>query len=169
METIRLAQFLSPINQEMTEINQKKTYKIPEYAKDYKNEWLFIRGINKKCGEFVNRLYFGGDLFNSPQANKLKYFIKKFLKYEESGKIKDISGFYFEYFDVNNIECLEEQLGNYCDIYVDPDSLEFDQKYYDFFIDEDYPGFKELLELVSLFNDKIKKEDPTFDSDCDSD
>ena len=24
--------------------------KIPEYARDYKNEWLFIRGINKTCG-----------------------------------------------------------------------------------------------------------------------
>ena len=26
--------------------------KIPDYAKDYKNEYLFIRGINKTCGNF---------------------------------------------------------------------------------------------------------------------
>ena len=26
----------------------KKTNKIPEYARNYKNEYLFIRGINKK-------------------------------------------------------------------------------------------------------------------------
>ena len=154
--------------------NISTTNEIPDYAKDFEKEWLFIRGINKVCGEFIERLDFGGDLFNSLQANKIKYFIKKILKYEERGKIKDISGFYFNYFDVNNIDCLEEQLDYYTDLYVDPDSFEFDQEYYDLYIDRDYPGFRELLELVSLFNDKVKKEDceiilPDSDNDSDSD
>ena len=95
------------------------------------------------------------------------------MKYEESGKFKDISDFCFEYFDAGNIECLEEQLGYYCDLGIDPDSLEFDEEYYDLYIDRHYPGFKELLELVSLLNDKIKKEEPTFnlifDSNSESD
>ena len=151
----------------------KTTNKIPDYAKDFRKEWLFIRGINKICGEFIKRLDFGGDLFNSPQANRIKYFIKIFLKYEERGKIKDISGFYLKYFDVNNIDCLEDQLDNYCDLYINPDSFEFDQEYYDLYIDRNYPGFKELIELVSLFNDKLKREELTFslsfDSDSDSD
>ena len=99
----------------------------------------------------------------------LKYFIKKFLKAQECGKIKDISGFYFKYYDVNNIECLEEQLGYYCDLYIDLDSFEFDQEYYDLYIDRHYPGFKELLGLVSLFNDKIEIENPTFNLIFDSD
>ena len=150
----------------------KKTNKIPEYARDFRNEWLFIRGINKKCGEFINRLDFGGDLFISPQANSIKYFIKFFLKYEERGKIKDLSGFYFKYYDANNIDCLEEQLDSYCDLYLDPDSFEFDQEYHDLHVDRDYPGFKELFGLVSLFNDKVKREELSslsFDSDSDSD
>ena len=151
----------------------KSTNKIPEYARDFKNEWLFIRGINKTCGEFVKRLDFGGDLFNSPIANSLKNFIKKVLKAQERGRLKDISGFYSKYYDVNNIEFLEEQLDSYCDLYLDPDSFEFDQEYYDLYVDRHYPGFKELLGLVSLFNDKIKIENPTlnlnFDSDSDSD
>ena len=120
MEMGSLAQFSGPNNQEMTEINQKK---IPEYAKDFKNEWLFVRGINKKCGEFITRLDFGGNLFISPIANNLKYFIKTFLKAQERGRLKDISDFYFKYSDANNIECLEEQLDYYRDLYVDPDSL----------------------------------------------
>ena len=142
---------------------------IPDYVKDFRNEWLFIRGINKKCGKFLNRLYCGGDLFNGSRTNKLKYLIKKFLKAQERGRLKDISGFYFKYFDVNNIDCLEEQLGYYTDLYVDPDSYEFDEECYDMRIDRDYPGFKEFLELISLLNDKIKKEEPTFILDFDSD
>ena len=27
--------------------------KIPDYARDYRNEYLFIRGINKTCGDIV--------------------------------------------------------------------------------------------------------------------
>ena len=156
METIRLA--LIPTNTESTQIKSK----IPEYARDFKNEWLFIRGINKKCGEFINRLDFGGDLFNSPKANNIKNFIKKFLKAQERGKLKDISSFYFEYYEFKNIEILAQQLDCYCDLYINPDSFEFDQEYYDLHIDRDYPGFKELFELVSLFNDKVKRKEMTF-------
>ena len=31
----------------------KKTNKIPEYAMEFKNEYLFIRGINKEMDNFV--------------------------------------------------------------------------------------------------------------------
>ena len=167
-----LEQFSSPNKQKMIENNQKK---IPEYAKDFKREWLCIRGLNKECGEFINRLDFGGDfggdLFNSSRANRIKNFIREILKAEERGKIKEISSLVFKECDANNIECLEEQLDYYCDLYVDPDSYEFDQEYYDLFIDRHYPGFKEFFELINLINDKIKKEEPIiiFDSDSDSD
>ena len=144
---------------------------IPDYARDFSNEYLFIRGINKTCGEFIKRLDFGGDLFIFPIANRIKYFIKKFLKAQERGRLKDVSGFYLKYYDANNIEFLDEQLDYYRDLYVDPDSFEFDQEYYDLQVDRDYPGFKEFLGLVSLFKDELKKEIPNirFDSDSDSD
>ena len=165
METIRPAQI--PANTESTPIKSK----IPEYASQFKKEWLVIKGINKTCGEFIGRLDNDGDLFNSSRANKIKYFIKNFLKAQERGRLKDISGFYFEYFDVSNIEVLEEQLDYYTDLYVDPDSLEFNEEYYDLFIDRHFPGYKEFLELISLINDKVKTEEPNiiFNSDSDSD
>ena len=141
---------------------KKSKSKIPDYAKDFRKEWLCIRGINKTCGEFIKRLDFGGDLFNSPQANRLKYYIRKFLRAEELGYIKDISSLIFKECDVNNIDCLEQQLDCYCDLYCDPYSFVFDQEYYDLNVDRDYPGFKELLGLVSLFNDKLKREELTF-------
>ena len=132
-------------------------------------------------GDFVKRLDFGGDLFNSPQAKRLKSYIKKILKAEELGNIKDISSLIFKECDANKMECLEEQLDCYRELYCDPDSFEFDQEYFDLNVDRDYPGFKEFFEWVSLFNDKIKREELTlsefmsitstliFDSDSDSD
>ena len=124
----------------------KRTNKIPEYARDFKKEWLCIRGINKECERFIRRLDFGGDLFNSPRAKRLKEYIREILRAEELGKIKDISSLVFKECDVGNIDCLEEQLDSYCDLYVDPDSFEFDQEYYDLCIDRDYRGFKEFFE-----------------------
>ena len=160
-----------------TSISQNKNQhisKIPEYAKDFRKEWLYIRGIDKKCGEFLMTLDIGRrDLFKSIKANNLKCHIKKFLKAQERGRLKDISGFYFKHFDVSNIEVLKEQLGEYPDLYVDPDSCEFNQEYYDLFIDRHYPGYKEFFEFISLINDKIEREDPIFISksysDSDSD
>ena len=180
MEAICPAHF--PANSE----SKKNKSKIPDYAKYFRKEWLCIRGINKTCGEFIKGLDFGGDLFISPQANRLKKYIRQILRAEELGKIKDISSLIFKERDVNNIDCLEDQLDCYRDLYCDPDSFEFDQEYYDLNVDKDYPGFKEFFGLVSLFNDKIKIEELTlsgfmsitdslsfdslsFDSDSDSD
>ena len=44
--------------------------KIPDYARDYRNEYLFIRGINKICGDFVKKLD-EEEIFKSPQADRL--------------------------------------------------------------------------------------------------
>ena len=54
--------------------------KIPDYTRDYKNEYLFIRGINKACGDFVKRLDEEENAFNNPQADKLIFYFNKFLK-----------------------------------------------------------------------------------------
>ena len=56
----------------------KKTNKIPEYARDYRNEWLFIRGINKTCFDLVEKYENNNNqLFVSSCSNSVKYFIKK--------------------------------------------------------------------------------------------
>ena len=151
----------------------QKQSKIPEYAKDFKNEWLYIRGINRKCGEFMKKLGDNTDSFEkvfwSSRAKALVRDFKNVLEAQKMGKLKNISDFYFKYFDANNIECLEEQLDNYRDLYVDPNSYEFDEESYELNIDIDYPGFRELFKLVCLFNDKIKKEETIFESESESD
>ena len=130
----------------------------------------FIRGINKECGEFINRLDSEGRVFNTSQAKRIKYFIRRFFRGQERGYLKDVSGFYLKYYDVSNIDCLEDQLDSYRDKYINLDSFEFDKEYYELSVDRDYPGFKELLELITLLNYKLKEESPSirFDSDTGS-
>ena len=95
------------------------------------------------------------------------------MKAQERGRLKDISGLIFKYFDTINIVFLEEQLNNYRDLYedlyVDRDSYVFDQERYDMCIDSEYPGYKEFFELINLLNDKIKIEHLTISFDSDSD
>ena len=132
METIRLAQFLSPINQEMTEINQKKTYKIPEYAKDYKNEWLFIRGINKKCGEFSKMIDCCKpsslwELFYSTRATSLMKHFNYILECQKFGKIQNIRNLKLKLSVVEKIVDLRLNL------YYSSHTEYEDEKFQDFF------------------------------------
>ena len=152
--------------------------KIPDYARDYRNEYLFIRGINKSCENFVKRLDVEGKIFNSPQANKLVLYLNKFLKAQQLEYINDISELYFKENDVRFIESLELQLDDYTDLYCNPDSYEFDQEKYDNNVENDYPGFKKFFECFSRFQDKLNVDYlserdfdklPYLDSDSDDD
>ena len=74
----------------------KKTNKIPEYARDFKKEYLLIIGINKICFNFISKYETDSrKLFVSRYSDRIKYFIKRFLKGQERGKLKDISSFLF--------------------------------------------------------------------------
>ena len=82
----------------------KSTNKIPEYARDYKNEWLSLRGINKELEYFVDK-YFTDiiDIFVSSYSNRINSLIEKFIKVQELNYLKDISCFKFKGIDVENI------------------------------------------------------------------
>ena len=73
--------------------------KIPEYAREYKREYQFIRGINKEFKYLINKLdNLNNGLFESYNiADRIKYFMKRFLRAQEKGKLKDISEFEIEY------------------------------------------------------------------------
>ena len=172
--------FSTPLQTELIgKMTENANNKIPEYAKDFRKEWLYIQGINKKCGEFLKKLDFNShsfeEVFWSSRPKELIKHFKNVLEAQKVGKLQNISNFYFKYYDINNIEFLEEQLDNYRDLYIDPDSYEFDNESYELNIDIDFPGFRELFKLICLFNDEIKKEEPIFncifesDSDSDSD
>ena len=57
----------------------KKTNKIPEYAREFKNEYLFIRGINKEFKYFVDNINEASrGLFEYHRVDRIKNLLKNF-------------------------------------------------------------------------------------------
>ena len=78
--------------------------KIPEYTRDYKKEYLFIRGINKEFKYFVDNINDANrGLFENHKVARIKYFIKRFLKGQERCKLKDTNNFEISNIDVVNL------------------------------------------------------------------
>ena len=123
----------------------KKTNKIPEYARDYKKEYLFIRGINKMCLNFISKYETDSrKRFVSEYYDSIKYFIKRFLKGQERGKLQDISSLILRKYDFSNVEDLYQNM-----IY----DFEEDEKRSD-----DNPGYRDFYDLFCKFYNKIKIE-----------
>ena len=147
--------------------------KIPHYAREYKREYQFIRGINKEFKYFINKLdNLNNGLFESYIADRIKYFMKRFLRGQEKGKLKDISNFMLKTEDLDNLIFINKQFGYYklrydafCD---DNDYYSDDDGNGEYLVDgKPYPGFKEIYDIFKLFFNQIKYE--SCDSDCDSD
>ena len=145
----------------------------------YPRETLYLRWVNDKCFKILKMFNDNEtkyeDIFCSSKAKELTKILKDFLQVKMRYKFQNISKIKFEYFDVNCIEILEERMDDLRDLYVDPDSYEFDEESYELNIDIQFPGYRELLKLICLFNDKIEKEEPIINlfpviySDSDSD
>ena len=146
-----------------TSKTSEKTLKIPEYARDYRNEYLFIRGINKTLEDFItNYLSDCSELFVSSYSDRIKFFIRKFLKAQELGYLKDTNCFIFKESDVENIDFLFER-------------MHFDFVEDEEFVDgrpDDYPGYRDFYMLFCKFFDKINvgyesESDDSYEIDSD--
>ena len=134
----------------MTENN-----KIPEYAKDFKKEWLYIRGINKLCGEFMKKLGDNTDsfeeVFSSSRAKALISHFKDVLEAQKMRKLQNISKLKFKLSDVEDIIQIR------IDLYYNMKNI----YYYEYLLDEDFQDFFE--NLIIFTNDvNIKNEDDFF-------
>ena len=117
----------------------KSTNKIPEYARDFKKEYLFIRGINKEIKYFVDNINDATTgLFENDRVDRIKYFIKRFLKGQERGKLQDISSFVLR----NYISFIEDL---YLIIIYEIDFEEVDKL-----------DYRHFYELFCKFYEKIK-------------
>ena len=141
--------------------------KIPEYATNYKKEYLFIRGLNKEFKYFYNHLdEINNGLFKSKRSDRLCYLIKRFLRGQEKGKLKDISEFeIYEDDVVFNLNKIKNKLNN-IDQYLDFILNCYHKE--DLIFINTYPGFIDFYYYFNLFFTKlnIKYE---YDSDSDSD
>ena len=156
----------------------KKTNKIPDYAREYRNEYLFIRGIDT-CFKFFwdNTCKADKGIFQNNRVEIIKKKINKLDQAQRLGYLNDISNMEIDEQDVFYSSSLLEELNDFTDYYVD-DDWEFDQERFDRFVDRDFPGYKNLVECIELFHskfkmvfdkNKIKIIWPDSDSDSDDD
>ena len=80
----------------------KYTNKIPEYAREFKKEWLFISGINKMCEKIIERIdninnvYEEEEVFYTPLAKNLMNYFSRFFRYQKLDYANKISELYFK-------------------------------------------------------------------------
>ena len=156
----------------------KSTNKIPPYATNYKKAYLFIRGLNKEFKYFYNHLDEINDgLFKSKRSDRLCYLIKRFLREQEKGKLKDISDLVIYEDDVDYLikikrefhcykiryDALKESSDDDEDSDDDDDDDDKDSDADD--VDDPYPGFENIYYYFELFFSKLNIEYEDSDSD----
>ena len=141
--------------------------KIPEYAREYKREYQFIRGLNK---EFKYLYYHYDDLnkglFKSKRIDRLCKLIKRFLRAQESGKFKEFN-IYED--DVEYLIKIKDRFHLYKLRYnainnVDSDDFDKDCGEDN---EEVYPGFGYVYNLFKIFFDKLNIVNDSDDDDSD--
>ena len=95
----------------------KKSNKIPDYARDFKNEYLFIRGINTTCGKFVKLIKENEEFYNGPKALKI---VSKIKKLKSLVYFKNINKIVYEFENVKNILFRRSEIEKYKDLYCVP-------------------------------------------------
>ena len=114
--------------------------KIPTYANEYKREYLFIRGLNKEFMYLINKLDdLNNGLFESNTVNRIKYNMKRFIRGQEKGKLKDISDLFLPKYDYSFIQ----------EFYL---NVDYEYEFTDNIID------LEFFELVGKIYNEIKIE-----------
>ena len=173
-----LEHFSTPFQTQLIgKMTENANNKIPQYAREYKKEYLFIRGLNKEFGQLKNKMdkmdIIDNDFFESPKIIRIKNFMKRFFRAHEKGRLKDISDFVIYDYDVVN-KIIDKNFNRFLKLY---------KMRWDYFNDSDYednenngyegkndfPGFKEFYDNYELFFSKIKYKDCYSDSDCDCD
>ena len=101
-----------------------KSNKIPEYARDYKREYLFVKGLNLQFEYFNKKLeYLNNGLFETELAKEIKFYMKGFLRRQKENKFKNLANIiYFPdnflghiYFMNQNFDCYKLRYDAFCD------------------------------------------------------
>ena len=139
--------------------------KIPEYAKEYKREYQFIRGINKEFKNLRDFMENCDKEFKDYKLDRIMKFIKTFLRAQENERLKDISNLEFDYFDIKNIYEIKKDINYYYSIIQN--CYDWSRGFNDKSLVSRYEIYKHDLELfLSKLN--IEIEDTDDDSDSDS-
>ena len=137
---------------------------IPDYAKSFKKEYIFLLGIDESFSYFNKDLYFidvenGSLKKRSGWINKINIQIKKYKEGLDSGVLKDLSEEEINFEAFSNIEHIEMIKSEYLDRYlnINPTGIsKINKKKYENNIDKDYPGLRKLIDTLSYYYETIK-------------
>lgn len=130
--------------------------KIPDYAIYYRNEYLFIKGIDTCFKFFLDNLDKADKgVFKNNRVDIIKKYINRLEKAQKLNYLNDTTNIKIDEQDVPYSSLLLERLADFSDYYVD-DEWEFDQEMFDMFVDREFPGYKNLLKCIGLFHSKFK-------------
>lgn len=144
--------------------------KIPDYAIQYRNEYLFIKGIDTCFKFFLDNLDKADKgVFKNNRVDIIKKYINRLEKAQKLNYLNDTTNIKIDEQDVSYSSLLLERLADFSDYYVD-DEWEFDQEMFDMFVDREFPGYKNLLKCIGLFHSKFKMVFDKYEINwCDSD
>ena len=116
--------------------SNKKPPKIPDYAKDYKNEYLFIIGIDKAFEYYIENFDQADEGVFYKRLNTINKYLNKLEKYTTYKKIKA------EEIKYSNtlLDLLHELVDNCSD-----ESIRN--------VDDDFPGWSNLVNTIGRFHD----------------
>ena len=123
---------------------------IPDYAKEYKKEYLFPLHINDKTKYFIDNMKevtFG--LFNSPKVDELKKLIEEFYFEINMGNFKDLRNFEIKSDDIYNLVEFKINLNDFIRI------IKYRRRYYQNFVIP-FPGFENIYHDFEIFCSKFK-------------
>ena len=127
---------------------------IPDYARDFKNEYLFILGMNNEFKYFLDNMNEATrGLFENFRVDKIKKIIEKFLLYQNLGHFKDVSNFEIKSSDVKNLIKIKKNFNDFNKfIKYKKDCYHGDEQ--NFIVP--CPGFKNIYDDFELFCSKFK-------------
>ena len=178
METGVLASFSTLPQTELIGGLTGKKSKIPIYASNFKREYLFIRGLNLYFKCFSKKLdCINHGLFESNISNKIKKYMKRFLRAQEKGKFNHINNLIIPSYDlyiIRDMIFINEQFELYkirYDFFCDYSKDDYNNDNGEYLVDgKPYPGFKEFYDIFKMIFNQIKYHDYNYyNSDSDSD
>ena len=123
---------------------------IPDYAKNFKKEYLFLLRVNDKTKYFIGNMKevtYG--LFNSPKVDELKKLFEEFYQEINTGNFKDLIDFEIKSDDILNLVQFKKILNDFIRI------INYRRIYHKNFVIP-FPGFENIYSDFELFCSKFE-------------
>ena len=120
--------------------------KIPDYAKDYKNEFFFMKGIDKQFEYYIENFDQADEGVFYKRLNTIHKYLDILEKYKSKyTTFNKINAKELKYSNTL-LDMLHELVDNYVDNSVYTESFIRN-------VDDDFPGWSELVNTIGRFHD----------------